>query len=482
MSLAMRSPFVSLVAALILIPPAVRADPGTPAEPEVRKALHQALTFFRSRVAVHGGYVYYVSLDLQKRLGEGVASAEQIWVQPPGTPAVGMAYLTAYQATGESAFLDAAREAGTALIHGQLRSGGWTNAVDFDPQGSQAAQYRNGKGGGKRNFSTLDDDISQAAMRFLMRLDQTEKFGNEPVHGAVTVALEALLRAQFANGGFPQGWTDAVPEAPVEAARYPDYDWKTEGRIKNYWDMYTLNDGLAGTVAATLVEASGIYGDKRYVAALRKLGDFLLLAQMPEPQPAWAQQYNRDMQPIWARKFEPPAIAGRESQDVLWTLLRIASQVRDARYLQPLPKAMAYLKRSRLPDGRLSRYYELRSNKPLYMSRQGDAYSLTYDDSRLPDHYGWKWVSELDGIEEAYRSVMDRKGLPRKTTETSELALRSAKILATLDGEGRWVSSFAGERLVGQPEFRPGETYLSSALFNENVEVLSEYLMRLRHP
>ena len=43
--------------------------------------------------------------------------------------------------------------------------------------------------------------------------------------------------------------------------------------------------------------------------AAERAGGFSLLAQMPEPQPAWAQQYDARMQPAWARKFEPPAIS-----------------------------------------------------------------------------------------------------------------------------------------------------------------------------
>lgn len=54
-------------------------------------ALRKAAEFYRTRVATHGGYVYYYSPDLSRRLGEGVASDSQIWVQPPGTPTVGMA-------------------------------------------------------------------------------------------------------------------------------------------------------------------------------------------------------------------------------------------------------------------------------------------------------------------------------------------------------------------------------------------------------
>lgn len=57
--------------------------------------------------------------------------------------------------------------------------------------------------------------------------------------------------------------------------------------------------------------------------ALEKPGDFLILAQMPDPQPAWAQQYSYDMHPLWARRFEPPAIADRESEDVMLTLMEI---------------------------------------------------------------------------------------------------------------------------------------------------------------
>ena len=110
--------------------------------------MRKAATFFRTEVASHGGYVYYYSIDFKQRWGEGVATADQIWVQPPGTPTVGIAYLKAYEATGEKFYLDAATDAAEALIYGQLQSGGWTNSIDFDPNG-RVALYRNGKGHGK---------------------------------------------------------------------------------------------------------------------------------------------------------------------------------------------------------------------------------------------------------------------------------------------------------------------------------------------
>jgi len=442
---------------------------------QAQTALRKAAGYYRENIARHGGYVYYYSPDLTRRLGEGVAGPEEIWVQPPGTPTVGLAYLAAYEATGDKFYLDAARETADSLIYGQLQSGGWTASIDFDPKGPRVGQYRNGKGRGRTN-STLDDGISQTAIRFLARLDQALGFKDKEVHESATTALDSLLNAQYPNGAFPQVWTGPVPAQPVVPASYPDHDWRTEGRIKNYWDMYTLNDGLAGTVSDTLIAAFEIYDDPRYKQAVAKLGDFLILAQMPDPQPAWAQQYSYAMHPLWARRFEPVAITGGESQDVLETLLKIYRFTADKKYLSPISKALAYLRKSQLVDGRLARYYELQSNKPLYMSRRGDEYTLTYDDANLPDHYGWKVESRLEAIERDYQLALAGKPKATMAVTASERQQQVEEIIAALDDQGRWLSTYAGERLTGQPKFKPGEQYLSSAQFSDNLQVLSAFL------
>ncbi|WP_202617367.1 pectate lyase [Roseimaritima sediminicola] len=436
------------------------------------ETMHRAATYYSQAVASHGGYVYFYSLDLDKRWGEGKATTDQIWVQPPGTPTVGMAYVEAYRATGDELYQQAALKAAEALIYGQVRSGGWTNCIDFNPQGQRVSLYRHGRGRG-RNISSLDDGQTQSAIRFLMHADQMMGFQHEGIHEAVTVALDALLDAQFPNGGFPQVWDgEPVRDPPIIAANYPEYDWRTEGRIKEYWDMYTLNDNVAGYVADVLIDAHAIYDDVRYLDSLKRLGDFLILAQMPEPQPAWAQQYNYAMQPIWARKFEPPGICSDESQEVIATLIRIARSTGDPRYLEPIPAAIRYLHRSRLPDGRLARYYELRTNKPLYMQRSGDAYSLTYDDSNLPKHYGWKWESRLRELYGQYQTA--KSGSSEPSPKVTEEAVR--RIVSELDATGRWVSRYEGERLVGQAKMPVGAEYLSSERFSENLTTLARYL------
>ncbi len=439
---------------------------------EALRTLKKAASYYCDRIASHGGYVYYYGVDLEERWGEGKASPDTIFVQPPGTPSVGMAYLSAHAATGDAFYLDAARKAGEALVQGQLESGGWTQVIHFaPPKKGRVGKYRKGIRG-SWNISSLDDGQTQAALEFLIRADRALNFKHAGIHEAAGYGLDALLKAQFPNGGFPQVWLGAVPSKPVAKAQFPNYDWKTEGRVKNYWDYYTLNDNVAGTVSDTLIVAHQVYQDDKYKVALEKFGDFLLLAQMPDPQPGWCQQYNYEMVPMWARKFEPPAITGWESQDVMETLIKIARYTGQKKYLEPIPRALEYFKRCLLPDGTIARYYEFKTNKPLYMDAR---YQLTYDDSGVPGHYGWKQHARFDQIQKAYQAAQSGD-VPSPARPAQELKGDVRRIISELDKQGKWISTYAGEQLVGQPKFEHGFRYISGEVFRRNIDILSNYI------
>ena len=427
---------------------------------EVRAALRKAAGFFHEQVSTRGGYLWAYSGDLKLREAEGRATLTQAWVQPPGTPSVGEAMLEAYTATQDEYYLKAARASAQVLLSGQLATGGWFYSVNV------------GAGPGRQRKSTLDDDTTTAAARFLIRLDKLTGFKDRAVHAGAKRALDAMLRVQFPNGAWYMWWDEPSPDRsarnyPVFRARFPkawprQWDNKWTGR-------YFLNDNVTQNMIRTLLLAHTVYGEARFKAAAERAGDFLILAQMPEPQPAWAQQYSPAMEPVWDRKFEPPAITGHESQSAMDVLLLLYEKTGKKKYLKPIPRALAYLKKSRLPNGKLSRFYELRTNKPLFFYRQGKRYFLTYDDSRVPNHYSFHRESRLDAIEAEYKRLLaNRPDLPTDPPKDAEVG----QILSAMDARGAWVE----RGRLPHHKLEPASGIIQCQTFIDNIRTLSGWL------
>ncbi len=473
----------ALVLVLLLLTtrsPAQVAEPNELAS-QAHRAMLRATDFFHHQVAVHGGYVYRVSSDLKLHEGEGVTDGQTVWVQPPGTPAVGLAYLEAYERTGDPQLLAAAKDAAHCLVQGQLDSGGWQDRISFGAEQRAKQAYRADprKKKNAKNISTFDDDKTQSAVRFLALYDQQTNFTDSAVHEAAQFALDSILKNQFPNGGFGQVFeTQPDPDKyPVKAASYPD-DWPRKHPGEDYWWYYTINDNNIAKLIDTLLLAGEIYNQPKYFDSAKLAAEFLLLAQMPEPQPAWAQQYNFDMQPVWARKFEPPAISGSESQEVIRALMKVYQATGDRKYLAPIPKALDYLERSEIEPGRLARFYELRTNRPIYMNRQ---YQLTYQPNDLPTHYGFIVSSGIPDLRNQYdrliqqspaelESSNQRKKRRKLSRPSDEVVLKTVN---ALDQRGAWVDQ---DRLIyHKTEVQP---IIMSETFIRNLDILSRYLAK----
>lgn len=447
-----------------------------------KAAMKKAVSFFRDQVSANGAYLWQYSADLSEREGEQQASTTQAWTQPPGTPYVGEAVLEAYLVSKEDYLLKAARDAGHALARTQLVSGGWDYRLEFDPNERNKWAYRVARTAPKdkaKNVTTLDDDTTQAALRFLMKLDFVLEQKDKQIHSAADYALKALLKAQYPNGAWPQRYSEFPnpKDFPVKRASYPE-SWPREHPREDYRSFYTFNDNTLADLIDTMFLAEQLYDDSTYGAAARKAGDFILLAQMPEPQPAWAQQYNAEMHPAWARRFEPTAVTGGESQGVIRVLLTLHRHTHDDKYLPPIGKALDYLERSLLPNGQLARFYELKTNRPLYFTKD---YILTYDDSDMPTHYGFKVSSKLDRLRADYETALKappggdriwttRRSPPRPNTD---LNLEAMKVVKTLDSRGAWLET---GQLKAKGNDDRERKIITTRTFATNLRTLSRFV------
>jgi len=463
---------------------------AAPAVAEVRDALVTAVAAMHRTCSREGGYVWACGPDGGNRIGEGVADKHAAWVQPPGTPTVGDAFLDAWEATRDPRCLEAARDAGRALVRGQLHSGGWYYRIEFDPGERRAFRYRSDGGAPPRptgpsgwetwrqrrnrgNQSMLDDDTTQSALRFLMRLESLPEVVDPALRSSVDHGIEALLGTQYPVGAWSHNF-DAFPASPpgeadypVLRARYPD-DWPR--RWPNAWNgCYHLNDRISLDCIRTLLSAHDLYGNEAALQGALRGGEFLLRAQMPDPQPAWCQQYDATMQPVWERKFEPPAISGGESQDVIALLPELFRRTGDARFLEAADKALGYLRKREAADRTLARYYELRTDKPLYFDRE---YRLGYDKRDVPDHYAFTVASRLDRLESELRRCRAGKA-PRSPAPPTDPQVEA--ILAAAGASGLWLEPGTVRSADGR-KVRPPEGIVSSATFARNVSALSAWL------
>ncbi|MCD6304361.1 MAG: hypothetical protein J7M21_05295 [Planctomycetes bacterium] len=370
------------IAAIMLVVAAGTAPPKAPAagaaaDPsakDVLQAMRRAADFFAS-TSVHGGYAGIYSLDLRHRWGESLyerAGKNQIWIQPPGTPSVGETFLRCWRATGQRRYFLLARRAAWALAWAQRAAGGWDHLADLSAVRDDADHPVPRKGP-----CTLDDRISQGALDFLMSFDQVAE---EPWLGeSVRLGLKYMLAAQRPNGGWPQWY-------PLRGG---------------YHDYYTFNDGTINDCINVMLRAWRLYGRKDLLESALRGGQFIILSQLPDPQAGWAQQYDRDLKPAKARSFEPAGACSAVTSRNIRTLVTLYRLTGRKKYLAPIPRAIAWLKRSDLGGGRWARLYELHTNRPIYGDRDGKVhYSL--DEISQERRTGYCWQGDY-GIPAAIR-------------------------------------------------------------------------------
>ena len=399
-------------------------------------------TDFLSQITTHGGFVGIYSLDLKDRYGEGLyekAASDEIWVQPPGTPSVGAAYLRLYHVTQNNRFLEMARRAGRALAWGQRLEGGWDHRVKVSDLSLDAERPRRVSG-----RCTFDDRITQGALEFLMDLDHDL---NEPwLDDAIKWGLDFMLEAQFPNGAWSQWF-------PLRGG---------------YHDYYTFNDRAINDCISVLLKAYRSYGNSTFLEGAKRGADFILLSQLPSPQAGWAQQYSHDLRPAAARAFEPAGVCSAATVNALRSLLEVFEASGEERFLAAFPAAEEWLEASVLKQNQISqlrypdpeqrrrrmwaRLYELETNRPIYGDREAPRkvfYDLDGVSERERTSYGWQGTYGVDAVLKSYRelqrigsktwrSLRSQNGNPPTRPPS---AAKVAEIIEAQDEQGRWITS-----------------------------------------
>ena len=195
---------------LSLLLPAFGAGPlhAQPTDPDLReealRALKKAATFYRGKVASHGGYVYYYSAGPQAALGRGegdrrhdlraAARERRPSAWPTSRP-------TPRRATSSTSTPPAKRPRPWST--GSCSPAAGRRSSTSAPA-KRMGKYRNGKGG-SWNVSSLDDGQTQAALQMLIRADRALDFKHAEIHEAAAVRARRPAQGAVPQRGLPAG-------------------------------------------------------------------------------------------------------------------------------------------------------------------------------------------------------------------------------------------------------------------------------------
>ena len=393
--------------------------------------------FTRLRQPV-GGFPIYCSDDFCTFVGDG----GRLWPNEislqDGTPVVGEVYLQMHRLEPNPAYLAIATTAGDAIVKAQDRThGGFHKYARFSPDNvAIQPDTRN-----PRRHASFDDNTMQGTMIYLISLF------NETGESRY---LEALDR------GF----------AFIEASQHPWGAWPQETGYPPwiYHSLSTLNDRLVEDMIAMYLLAIEVFPERvgEFRAIIDKAFDWLVDVQgnggSGIQAGAWAQQYDYEHQPAWARRFEPPAMESSGTAGLVESFIDLYCAFNDTKYLEPVPAAIEWLNASRITwsDGYegWSRLYELETNVPIYGLAEGGADRnppYVYEFEAARGGYSWRgnWGNRaIDRwtflVDHGYDITSYRNDLFSPPSLSTALS-RATRAVEEINDDGYWLRD--GDRI-----------------------------------
>ena len=292
-----------------------------------------------------------------------------------------------------------ARKAADSVMRHQSPAGGWPKNTDLLTAPATPSQL---------GRPTIDNGATTTPMRFLAMVARATGDGN--YRKAFESGMDYLFAAQHPNGGWPQYF-------PLR---------------KGYYSRITYNDNAMVNVLTLLRDVSkgnAPFGfvdkarrDKASAAVERGI-DVVLRSQVRQDGrlTAWCAQHDeKTLEPAWARAYEPPSLSGGETVGIVRFLMSIEQPTTEiiasiegaVRWLRSVAISGVRVDRIPRPDGRTerilvedpgaplvwARFYELGTNRPLYVDRDSvyryDFSEISYE-RRSGYAYHGDWAAEL---------------------------------------------------------------------------------------
>jgi len=275
---------------------------------------------------------------------------------------------------------DEARTVAASILQYQTTEGGWPKNTDMTapPSAEFLAETKY-----DHRAPTIDNKATTTQLEYLARAITARD--EAALRAAFLKGFDYLLAAQYPNGGWPQYF-------PLIKGYYTHITYNDDAMV-NVLEL--LRDAAAGTEPYAFVDADR---RARAAAAVEQGTACILRTQVKQGGrlTAWCAQHDETtLAPAWARKFEPPSLSGNETVGLVRFLMgvpkpspEIVAAIEGAvAWLQAVPVTGLRLDETPGADGKKdrhavadpaapvlwARFYELETNRPVYMGRDSIA-------------------------------------------------------------------------------------------------------------
>ena len=208
-----------------------------------------------------------------------------------------------------------------------------------------------------------------------------------------------------------------------------------------------------------------------------------------------------DMKPTWARTHEHVAYTSYTTRSCIYDLQNFYLMTGDRRYLKPIPYAIEWLEKSTLKmldDGRhqLANYYEIGTNKPLFMHITGKfnekGYALYHwDNDQTGTNYTLSTFN-IQAMKKAYENISAvtagdavARYKARKTAKPAVPQINPVKVeelINALDKRGSWVEEISVYGSTNNdPDYPWANTKIQGITVNSYIRNMKTFIHYLKN-